>query len=411
MAPKLPTTPTLQGRRTASQAGTPASTSPQGNGVGRSSAQRRFPFGPGGSGGSPPRAERALLLLAALLSPACTPIQTDHLLAWTRSDDGTYMIAPRDVPELDDATHMRGALGTVTHGGRIRNNPDGSGDYTGGVDLVVHADVQTIGGEQVAVPLDEDGLLLYTFYANLAAARTAVEAHGIDTTAIFPMAAAWNPAVSPLLEFAPADNAAYATGANVFMLLPDGDDRDVPVLANEGVIFHEFGHAILHLLMTHDPGAPPLVIDPAVESYYWQASLHEGFADTLATLLLDDPRFIDASLDLPLRHVDDDHAVVDDSMLPSTRMSTDLSQIADDPYPLGTVYASFAWDLREATDPDTALVIVLDAIARWAPQGASDMDGTVYLSCLLQAADDAGLGDAACASNEARFALLGVPCP
>lgn len=337
----------------------------------------------------------------------CTPVQTDHLLTWARADDGTYTIAVRDVPELDDATHMRGDLGTVTHGGRILNHADGSGDYTGGVPLSVHTDVQTIDGQEVAVPLDEDGLLLYAFYANLAAVRTATEAHGIDVSPIFPMAAAWNPAVSPLLELAPADNAAYATGANMFMLLPDGGNRDVPVLANQGVIFHEFGHAVFHLQMTADPTAPPLAMDPTLESYYWQASLHEGFADTLATLLLDDPHFIDISLDLPNRHVDDDHAVVDDAMLPATR----LSGLIDDPYPLGTVYASFAWDLREASDPDVALQIVLDAIAEWAPAQASDIDGVPYLSALLEAADHAGLGDVACASNEARFALLGVECP
>lgn len=346
-------------------------------------------------------------VVALAMLPACTSIHPDALLTWIRAADGTYSIGPRAVPELDDALRMRGELGTITHGGRVVGHSDGSGEYTGGVDLLVHADVQQVDGQDVAVPLDEDGLLLYTFYANLAAVRTAVEAHGVDVSAVFPMQAGWNPAVSPLLELAPADNAAYATGANVFLLLPDGNNRDVPVLANEGVIFHEFGHAVFHLLTTGAPQNPPLAGDSTTESYYWQASLHEGFADTLATLLLDDPAFIDASLDLPDRHVDDDHAVVDDSMLPSTR----VDGLLDDPYPLGTVYASFAWDLREASDPDSALAVVLDAVDRWGPTQASDVDGVLYLTALLDEAADAGLGDAACASNEARFALLGVPCP
>lgn len=350
------------------------------------------------------------VLLLPLLG-GCTSITTDNLLTWVRASDGTYSVGPQAVPDIEDALHMRGALGDVTHGGRIRTNADGSGAYTGGVDLTVHAEQLTMdmdgASAQVAVPLDEDGLLLYTFYANLAAVRAAVEERGVDTEPIFPMAAAWNPAVSPLLEFSPADNAAYATGANTFMLLPDGGNRDVPVLANEGVIFHEFGHAVFHLLTTGDPASPPLAVDTAKESYYWQASLHEGFADTQATLLLDDPGFIDASLDMPDRHVDDDHAVVTEDMLPANR----LDPLLDDPYPLGTVYASFAWDLRVASDPDTAYQVVLDAIRAWAPASAADVDGTTYLAALLQSASDAGLGDAACASNSARFALLAVPCP
>lgn len=345
-------------------------------------------------------------LLLALLT-GCSPIHAGRLLTWVRADDGSYSIGAQDVPEIDDATHMTGALGTVTHGGRIETFSDGSGAYTGGMGLTVHAVERDLGGDQVAVPLDEDGLLLYTFYANLAAVHAAVEARGVDTSAIFPMDAAWNPAVSPLFELAPADNAAYATGSNTFLLLPDGGDRDVPILANKGVIFHEFGHAVFHLLMTGDPSAPPLATDPANEAYYWQSSLHEGFADTQATLLLDDPAFIDASLDMPDRHVDDDHAVLTEDMLPANR----LDPLLDDPYPLGTVYASFAWDLRVASDPETAYGIVLDAVSRWAPEKGADVDGTTWLEALLEAADDAGLGDAACASADARFALLGVPCP
>lgn len=347
------------------------------------------------------------MLLLALAG--CSAVQADHVLAFVRDDAGAYDIGVRALPELTDPGAMTGTLGRVRHGGRIVNEADGSGTYTGGLGMTVHADVQRLDGVDVAVPQDEDGLLLYTFYANLAAVRTAVDAHGVDVSAVFPMDAAWNPAVSPMLELAPADNAAYATGANVFMLLPDGGDRDVPILANEGVIFHEFGHAVFHLLLTGDPQQPPLVIDPTTEAYFWQTSLHEGFADTLATLLLDDPAFIDASIDMPERHVDDDHAVVDADMLPSTRV--DGMALVDDPYPLGTVYASFAWDLRAASDPDTALAVVLDAVRAWAPSAAADLDGTAYLTALLRSASDAGLGEAACASNTARFALLEVPCP
>jgi hypothetical protein len=85
--------------------------------------------------------------------------------------------------------------------------------------------------------------------------------------------------------------------------------------------------------------------------------------------------------------------------------------LLDDPYPLGTVYASFAWDLRVASDADTALDVVVEAVRAWSPAEAQDVDGATYLAALLRSADAAGLGEAACASNAARFAVLAVPCP
>ncbi|MDP2311376.1 MAG: hypothetical protein Q8P41_00610 [Pseudomonadota bacterium] len=338
---------------------------------------------------------------------ACAPGAPDAFLAYVRGDDG-YVVEPRALPALEDAGTMTGTLGSVRHGGRVVGNGAGE-QYSGGRGLTVRYVVQ----DGVAVPLDQDGLLLYSFYGHLADATDTLEAGGLDLDAIFPVDIAWNPAVSPLLELAPADNAAYAIGANVFLLLPDGDNREVPLLANAGVVTHELGHAVLHLLMTGDPSSDPLVADTSTAAGMWQSALHEGFADSLAALTLDDPRFLDVSLDMPARYADTD-AVLTAALLPDPAAVADSLLPIYDPYPLGTVFASLMWDIRVATDDAPAtLELLFRGVEHWAPSGPDDLDGAVFLGALVAAAEPGTQRDVVCAAVELRIdGLLAVAgCP
>ena len=71
-------------------------------------------------------------------------------------------------------------------------------------------------------------------------------------------------------------------GGTFSQVLLVANHRDEAYMPHVRAVMKRHGIPANHLLMTHDPGAPPLVIDPAVESHYWQASLHEGFADFIA---------------------------------------------------------------------------------------------------------------------------------
>jgi hypothetical protein len=340
---------------------------------------------------------------------ACTSEAPDAVLAYVRDEDAAgYTIAPRALPELTDPRTMSGTLGDVRHGGRIVGTGTAE-HYTGGRALTV----RFVEKDGVAVPLDQDGLLVYSFYGHLADAVNELDAHGVDTSPIFPIDLAWNPAVSPLLELSPADNAAYAIGANLFLLLPDGDDRDVPLLANAGVVTHELGHALLHLLMVGDPLMDPIVTDATTLSGMWQASLHEGFADSLAVLLLDDARFLDASIVMPAREVDADAALTT-ALLPNPLALEGSLLPVYDPYPLGTVFASVVWDIRLATDdPGATLDLLLRGVRAWAPEDEGDIEGGAFLSALVGAADPGLQYDAACAAIGARVGDLLVVdgCP
>lgn len=347
---------------------------------------------------------RAVLPLFAL--SACTTSAPDEVLAYVHGPDG-YTIAARALPALEDPTRMEGSLGTVRHGGRL--TLDDAARYTGGAELAVRW--QAVDG--VAVPLDQDGLLLFSFYGHLSDAVDALDARGIDTSALFPIDLAWNPAVSPLIELSPADNAAYAIGSNLFLLLPDGDDRDVPLLANAGVVTHELGHALLHLLMTGDPLANAVTEDATTQAGMWQASIHEGFADALAVLLLDDPAFMAPSIEMPSRDVEGS-SVLTEGLLPENVVLEASALSIYDPYPLGTVFASTIWDVRLALDdPDATLALLVRAIGVWGPARAADLDGALFLDALVAAAESDADIVAVCEAISGRFEAYHTPetCP
>jgi hypothetical protein len=112
-------------------------------------------------------------------------------------------------------------------------------------------------------------------------------------------------------------------------------------------------------------------------------ALNEGFADAVAALSLNDPRFLEPSLALPSREVGRAGAVaqLDDYPSPDDDPVLDLL-LGYDPYVLGTVYASFAWDLGELTgDRSATLVWLAEAMTAWGAEAAwSDPDRWVALT-------------------------------
>lgn len=311
---------------------------------------------------------------------ACTPATPERFLAFVRQSDGEYRIQPRGISALKDAYLMEGDLGTVQHGGRFRGDSPSS-LWSGGVPLAVGFVVE----DDTAIPLDEDGLLLFSFYAHLADVRSALEAANEPVSELFPVDMAWNPAVSPLFELSPADNAAYATGQHLFVLLPDGGDHEVPLLANAGVVAHEAGHMAFHAALVGNPENPPLVTDPYSEAGLWQAALHEGVADAFAALWLDDPRFLEPSLEIPARYLDEPGRYLS-AMDPAqqAREAEEALLYFPDPYPLGTVFARVFWTLRVESNsvPDTTELLfrTMHSLA-----GIETLDGESFAAAMAAA--------------------------
>ncbi len=329
-------------------------------------------------------------LTACQLHPDAT-----FMLVLDRQADGTYAASPQLVPELDDRERLSGLLGQGWRGGQLLM--DG---YRQGAPLHIDWTVQ----DDTAIPIDEDGLILWSFYHHLASARRDLMIREYETEALFPVDIAWNPV--SVLDYSAAENAAYASSLQTFVLFPDLIAKDVPLAANAGVVRHELGHLWFHRITTGDMRAEP----PWLGSGDAVKALNEGFADTVASQLLDDPRFIEASLDMPERDVSGDWT--SDGLYPTG----DESLLEPyDPYPLGTVFAALAWDVREATDPDTALFCAVSALESWSAENATQGQGwdqiDRYAVLLVQSAIFQGeaAGEAACASLRGRFPHVTPP--
>ena len=343
---------------------------------------------------------------------ACSHSEPDAWLAWVRSA-GEYEVVARELPGLTDTYNTRGSYAVLRAGGRLSVHLDASWSYQPG--RPVQVDYQVSDG--VAWPLDEQGLLSWSFYGHLADTAVALEEAGLSIGAALPIDAAWVPTLPSVdIELVPAENAAYATGLNVFVLLPDLIAADVPLAANAGVVAHETGHCLFHLLSTGSVLVDPLIEDSTSEAGLYQASLHEGFADIVATMLTDDPHFIEVSIDMPERRVDGD-ATTDLVVLPEQHLldSADSLLALYDPYALGTVYASLAWDLRlEVGDGTLVLQAAAAAVEEWAAGAEGewdDADRWSFVDALVAGMPD-DHQEAACAAAARRFPGVALEsCP
>ncbi len=338
-------------------------------------------------------------LLLTLL--ACDPRTASRYQAFVHLGDGDFDVRPRGVSALTDPYRLDGELGRGTAGGTVGIDWSSSrAIYEEGQRLTVNYAVQSDVGE----PLDMEALILFSLYGNLQDARDQLGALDIDIGELFPMNIAVSPALpDPTMGAVPADNEAYVPGTNTMVVLPDLTS-ELPLAANTGVVFHEFGHGLFHYLTSGDVYAEKFIdLDAPAEISDGAGSLDEGFADMLGTLLTDDPAFISRSIVLPERDVTGDHRAVDVAVLPGGE-SSGGALAGYDPYPLGTVFASVSWDLRLANDdPGLTLQWDVEAVQRW----SVGEDLTVYRwldeLVTIVGRDRPGLVDELCTSIETRF--------
>ncbi|MCA9491527.1 MAG: hypothetical protein KC621_16460 [Myxococcales bacterium] len=302
-----------------------------------------------------------------------------------RMEDGSYALVPRELP-LDDAFHVSGEVATGFRGGSIVVGLKSlEAEYREGARMRVQAVEQ----DGSWVPLDEDGLIAWSFYHHLATARDQLIEQGHDVQPLYPLRFAYQPTFA--LDFLGVENAAYVAGTGSFVILPDAFEG-VPLAANAGVVRHEFGHAWFERLMT----AGPVIAD---EEQNAVGALNEGFADMVGSLLLDDPAFIDPSLPLPDRHLVPEHVAT-----PQKYPTPDQGPLDYDPYVLGSVYASFMWNVRLASSPEEALTLAADAVVTYAGQAVDD--GYADTDRFVQAVLDAATGDlheASCVAAGRQF--------
>ncbi len=332
--------------------------------------------------------------LFALL--ACAPDRPARFLV-VDGREGDYALVEEPIPELVDPGRMTGTLGDGRVGGYLAGDLQdpclADVHYSGGGAVHLRYSVR----DGVGVPHDDDGVVLWSYYHTLSRVRAELEALDIEVAPIFPIDFAYQPSVGGI--GLSTTNAAYVgNGIHLFVLLADRLYADLPLGANPGVIRHELGHALFQLIVA----GSPFDEGPGAERYDVRA-LNEGFADLLAALTLDDPRFIDPSLVLEARHLDGDATLAD------------AAPVDVDPYSRGTVYASLAWDLRDRTDPDTALVHAVAALERWGDEerwreGQSGVDTWATLLVEEVATERPDVVPGLCDDLQRRFATTPPVC-
>ena len=338
-----------------------------------------------------------------LLLGGCAPPDADQLRVLQLLDDGSYEVLPTEVPSLKDPYHLVGDLGTGYQGGALGL----SGYKQGGTVRLDHTVT-----DGVATALTEDGLIFWSFYAHLDELNTELTDKGYDLEPIFPFDGfAYNPV--SIMDFQAAENAAYAPAGHVFILFPDLLE-DVPLAANSGIVRHEFGHAWFQWLTEGELRTTGDTSTLDAKAVNERRALNEGFADTLATLSLDHPTFMEASLNQPSRDVRGSWVATSDLYYSEGSAEEDplgLSSLSYDPYALGSVFAALAWDIRVGSDdPDWTLEIVVATTEQWG-QGGLSADVNEWAAMLVEAAQERpAAGQAACIGYAFRFPLgRGVP--
>lgn len=276
------------------------------------------------------RACVVLVLLAACVG------QAEQVLVYDYVGEGEHRIQPVTIPALTDIQRVEGELGRATLGGRLAYNDRVGLTWSQGQGVSVAHVVD----DGVFVPLDDQGLVLLSFYHHLAGVRDDIARRGYaaDMDVIFPVTTiAWTPEQFTT-DSEPVENAAYSSQVNLFILYEDANHR-VPLGAHVGVVRHEFGHAWFSVLTADwDDREVPVVPD--------SRALNEGWADIVSQLTLDDP----AAIPFEERNPRLDHNI-------------DLWLESGNPYDLGVVLAAFAWDMRLIIDdPAQTLELVVDAL-------------------------------------------------
>ena len=241
----------------------------------------------------------ACALCAAVVSGCSPEDRSGSVDAWVwRLEPDTHEYALRR-DRLDHLESLRGLQGEVfafRARGRI------SFKALGGVRVEIdrgdplELDYVDRGGAVVAADLAS--LYAMSAYRNLDRVATFFAAHGYQSPRldafVYPEI---DSDVLGDMRTTITDNAAFASFADGFLLVPGETVTDQAFLLNEGVLAHEFGHSMLHHLRFTSAEEERSVID-ALEKPVQRAygAANEGMADLAGFVETGDPDYIAVSL-------------------------------------------------------------------------------------------------------------------
>ena len=232
-----------------------------------------------------------LLVLSALL-PGCGPEDASgRVPAWVETYDvvtRTYALAPDHVDNLESMRALRGRDVELRSGAGFTGVTERLVDH--GRAFSFH---YTLDAKGYAVPSELEDAYAVSVYRDLDRISSLLRDHGhLPETRLqvfyFPYA---DNALVGDDRTSLMDNAAYDFQHHVFLILPSFLFNRLPLLLNQGVLGHEFGHSVIQ--QTVFAGR---AFEPARDNSRALASMHEGAADLIGFVVSADPNFIAPSL-------------------------------------------------------------------------------------------------------------------
>ena len=304
--------------------------------------------------------------------PDVSDVQT-YLVYDYDSESETYQLHESEIRTFTDPRTVDGEIAFVRGGGSlVATNPNPQtaeelenamevrGDHEPSAEYVIK--------DGVAVPYDFDTQMMVTMYHHLERAADFFDGAGFATDEVGRLPVYFYPQVSVLGVNLPllTDNAAYAFTMNAFLIPPRVLLRDdVPIMANRGVIVHEYSHAVFNRVVHQNDRVPDFLLATWNEQSRTEIrSLDEGVADVFAALAVGDPDFITASISAEEFEIDRDlrkkrvwNAALD------AQVKAAVTPSGTNPYILGSVVGSTLWATRDFLDDETLAATMLAAMS------------------------------------------------
>lgn len=362
--------------------------------------------------------KRALLILLVLTAAgACAPDKEGPITAVVigiEAGEG-FALRERTINTIESVADGRGGTAELIKEAKLTQDPNEEVDllaieFTGGepVKILFYED------GDVVVPADYDSLVLLSFYSHL---EDAVDYFRqtlgipVDTPGFLPITTEVAPELGFLEDLVLSDNAAYLPTEHVFFVLPAFFFEDyIPLGANDGVVTHEAGHALFHLVLNGTNRLPQEYADEWSEvTLRYMSSMNEGLADVFAVMRIQDPNFIEPSI--PGIEEERDASM---HRVYTAEIRDNITQQLEgfSPYDLGAVLASAMWRIADdpvnGVGPDRAAQIAVNALEAMkvdATYQAGNVTIATYLNLVVAAATP-GEEPFVCTVLQDQFALI-----
>lgn len=227
--------------------------------------------------------------ICAVLTLGCQPPERSgpvdaYVFVREPSAESGYRLRRARVEHLDSLRELRGRDFEVR-----RNSEFNQGLFTIEVERGDPFALEyTVDAEGVVVPGDLHSFYALSMYRNLDRTASLFREHGY--TPVRPLDVFYFPKLDNTLlgdsRSSFTDNAAFASEANGFLIVPSFVLADLPMLLNEGILAHEFGHSVIHQQMFGDAREWPQDSEAGGRHF---ASMHEGVADLVALVATGEP--------------------------------------------------------------------------------------------------------------------------